>query len=278
MAVSARKAQAPHLGVVPPTAGISLAKVGFQYSHDSPFILRHLDLEIGQHEFFTLLGPSGCGKTTVLNLVAGFEAPSEGEVAIAGRPVRGPGSDRIVIFQATDSLYPWLTAVENVEFPLRVKGVTRRERRDRAMAALTFVGLGEHGGKHPSQLSGGMKQRVQLARALVIDAPILLMDEPFGALDAQTRSVLQEDLVEIAHRTKRTILFITHDIAELIFLADRVGVMSAAPQARLKAVLPITLPRPRNRGSAAFGELYDTLSQILSEELQRLLRREGPEP
>jgi NitT/TauT family transport system ATP-binding protein len=269
-----RQQEAPRVEPAP-DAAISLAEIGFRYSTDTPFIIRGLDLDIGQHEFFTLLGPSGCGKTTVLNLVAGYETPSEGKLAIGGRPIRGPGRDRIVIFQATDSLYPWLTAVENVEFPLRVDGVSKSERRERARDALVFVGLRDHGTKYPGQLSGGMKQRVQLARALVLDAPILLMDEPFGALDAQTRSVLQEDLVDIARRTERTILFITHDIAEAIFLADRIGVMSAAPQSRLKTVLPVTLPRPRSRGNPAFGELYDHLNWLLSEEMQRVLQREG---
>jgi NitT/TauT family transport system ATP-binding protein len=255
-------------------AAIALRGVGFRYSQDGPFVTHGFDLAIRRGEFFTLLGPSGCGKTTVLNLVAGYESPSEGEVAIGGRPIRGPGRDRIVIFQATDSLYPWLTAAENVEFPLRIAGAPKAERRERALAALAFVGLRGHQDKHPGQLSGGMKQRVQLARALVLDAPILLMDEPFGALDAQTRTVLQEDLVDIAQRSGRTILFITHDIAEAVFLADRIGVMSAAPHSRLKAILPVTLPRPRSRGSAAFGELYEAVNRILSEEMHRVLQRE----
>jgi NitT/TauT family transport system ATP-binding protein len=150
----------------------------------------------------------------------------------------------------------------------------RAERRNRAAEALRLVGLRGHEAKHPGHLSGGMKQRVQLARALVLDAPVLLMDEPFGALDAQTRIILQEELAHIAARTKRTILFITHDIHEAIFLADRVGVMTAGPEATMKKVVDVGLPRPRQRGSAAFGELYEEVHQILSEEVRRVLRGE----
>ncbi len=220
------------------------------------------------------MGPSGCGKTTVLNMLAGFEAPAAGEIFLDGQPVRGPQRDRIVIFQEPDSLYPWLTGLENVEFPLRVLGVPRAERRARAGEALRLVGLHGHGGKHPAHLSGGMKQRVQLARALVLDAPVLLMDEPFGALDAQTRLILQEELVQIAARTRRTILFITHDIHEAIFLADRIGVMTAGPDATIKKIVDVLLPWPRARGSAAFGELYEEVNEILSVEVRRVLRRE----
>ncbi|MBI4590060.1 MAG: ABC transporter ATP-binding protein [Candidatus Rokubacteria bacterium] len=253
---------------------ISFRGVGFRYSEDGPFITHALDLEIRRQEFFTLLGPSGCGKTTLLNLLAGYETPTEGEVCVSGKPVRGPGRDRIVIFQAPDSLYPWLTALENVDFPLRVAGLSKKERQVRALQVIELVGLHGHESKYPGQLSGGMKQRVQLARALVLEAPILLMDEPFGALDAQTRAVLQDELVQIQTRTQRTALFITHDISEAIFLADRVGVMSAGPQACIKEIIEVTLPRPRSRGSAAFGQLYDRVNQILSDEVRRVLRRE----
>ena len=179
-----------------------------------------------------------------------------------------------MIFQEPDSLYPWLTALENVEFPLRVLGVSPSARRTRAREALQLVGLHGHEGKHPGQLSGGMKQRVQLARALVLEAPVLLMDEPFGALDAQTRIILQEELVQIAGRTRQTILFITHDLHEAIFLADRIGVMTAGPDSTIKKIVEVELPRPRVRGSAAFGELYERIHQILSEEVRRVLRRE----
>jgi NitT/TauT family transport system ATP-binding protein len=233
---------------------IAFRSLDFRYGTNGPFIIRGFELELRRGEFFVLVGPSGCGKTTVLNILAGFEAPSAGDVLVDGQSVRGPQRDRIVIFQEPDSLYPWLTALENVEFPLRVLGIRRAERRERATAALHLVGLHGHEAKHPSQLSGGMKQRVQIARALVLDAPILLMDEPFGALDAQTRIILQDELAQIAARTQRTILFITHDILEAIFLADRIGVMTAGPEATLKKIVDV--------------------HQILSEEVRRTLRRE----
>lgn len=253
---------------------ISFRGIDFRYGPRGPLIIRGFDLELQRGELFMLVGPSGCGKTTVLNVLAGFEEPSVGEVLVDGQSVRGPQRDRIVIFQEPDSLYPWLTALENVEFPLRVLGVARSERRVRAEEALRLVGLQGHEGKHPSHLSGGMKQRVQIARALVLDAPILLMDEPFGSLDAQTRIILQDELAQIAERTQRTILFITHDIHEAIFLADRIGVMTAGPESALKKIVDVELPRPRTRGSAAFGELYEHVHQILSEEVRRVLRRE----
>ncbi len=255
-------------------AYITFHGIDFRYGGSGPLIIRGFNLELCRGEFFALVGPSGCGKSTALNILAGFESPSAGEVLVEDRPVSGPQRDRIVIFQEPDSLYPWLSAVENVEFPLRVLGVSRQERRSRATEALRLVGLQGHEAKHPGQLSGGMKQRVQLARALVLEAPVLLMDEPFAALDAQTRLILQEELVQIAARTQRTILFITHDIHEAIFLADRVGVMTAGPEATMKKIVDVELARPRLRGSAAFGERYEEVHHILSDEVRRMLRRE----
>jgi NitT/TauT family transport system ATP-binding protein len=255
-------------------AYIAFRGVEFRYGGQGPSIIRGFDLEMRRGEVFMLVGPSGCGKTTVLNILAGFEAAGAGEVLVDGRPVTGPQRDRIVIFQEPDSLYPWLTALENVAFPLRVLGVPRAERRERAAEALRLVGLQGHEGKPPGQLSGGMKQRVQIARALVLDAPVLLMDEPFGALDAQTRIILQDELAQIALRTGRTILFITHDLHEAIVLADRIGIMTAGPASTLKTVVDVALPRPRARGSAAFGELYERVHQVLSEEVRHVLRRE----
>jgi NitT/TauT family transport system ATP-binding protein len=253
---------------------ISLRNADFQFAPGSPLVLKGFTLDIRPGEFFVLLGPSGCGKTTVLNIQAGFEQATRGEVLAGESAVRGPGRDRAVVFQDSDSLYGWLTALENVEFPVRVAGIAKQERRERARAALRLVGLESHEHKYPSQLSGGMKQRTQLARALVLDSPILLMDEPFAALDAQTRTILQDDLVRVSVRTRRTILFITHDIAEAITLADRIGVMTAGPEASIKRTFDVTLPRPRARGHPAFGELYDRIQAILADEVQKALRRE----
>ena len=162
-----------------------------------PSVIEGFNLAIAKGEFHLLLGPSGCGKTTALNLLAGFETSTRGRVVVDGREVTAPGRDRMVIFQGDDSLYPWLTALENVEFGLRVEGVPRAARRDKAMEYIELVGLAGHEQKFPAELSGGMKQRIQIARALVCQSPILLMDEPFAALDAQTRSILQEELTLI---------------------------------------------------------------------------------
>ncbi len=232
-------------------------------------MLKGLSLEIERGELFCLLGPSGCGKTTVLNLLAGFEQPAGGAIQVDGRPVTAPGVERTVVFQGDDSLYTWLTAVENVEFGLRLAGVAPARRRATAERYLDLVGLRGQGHKYPSQLSGGMKQRIQIARALVCESPILLMDEPFAALDAQTRSTLQDELIGIWQQTGRTVLFITHDIGESILLANRVGLMTAGPEARMKTIVPVDLARPRRRSDPAVGALYERLADMVSEEVRR---------
>jgi len=232
-------------------------------------VLKGLSLEIERGELFCLLGPSGCGKTTVLNLLAGFEQPAGGAIQVDGRPVTAPGVERTVVFQGDDSLYTWLTAVENVEFGLRLAGVAHARRRATAERYLDLVGLRGQGHKYPSQLSGGMKQRIQIARALVCESPILLMDEPFAALDAQTRSTLQDELIGIWQQTGRTVLFITHDIGESILLANRVGLMTAGPEARMKTIVPVDLARPRRRSDPAVGALYERLADMVSEEVRR---------
>ena len=232
-------------------------------------VLEGFELDIERGEFFCLLGPSGCGKTTVLNLLAGFEQPSAGRILVDGVPIHGPGVARTVVFQGDDSLFGWLTAVENVEFVLRLAGIDDRTRRATAERYLELVGLRGQGDKYPSQLSGGMKQRIQIARALVCDSPILLMDEPFAALDAQTRSTLQDELIGIWQKTGRTFLFITHDIGEAILLSDRIGLMTAGPASHMKTIVPVELPRPRRRGDPAFGALYERVAAIVSEEVNR---------
>src|SRR5687768_98013 len=173
--------------------------------------VEHFSVEIAAGEFFCLLGPSGCGKTTVLKMLAGFESPTAGEILMDGRRVTGASRDRGVVFQGDDSLYGWLTAVENVEFGLRMGGMARAERRRRAMRYLDLVGLTGQERKYPAELSGGMKQRIQIARALVNEPTMLLMDEPFAALDAQTRSLMQLELANLWRTTRTTVFFITHD-------------------------------------------------------------------
>src|SRR5258707_4073603 len=191
--------------------------------------LEHFSLDIEVGEFFCLLGPSGCGKTTVLKMLAGFEGPTAGRILMEGRPVTGASRDRGVVFQGDDSLYGWLTAVENVEFGLRMRHVGKSERRERAMRYLELVGLRGQERKYPAELSGGMKQRIQIARVLANEPQMLLMDEPFAALDAHTRADMQRELKRICRSTGKTGLFITHAIDEPIILADRIGAMHAGP-------------------------------------------------
>ncbi len=253
---------------------IELHNVEFKFGRSSEAVMRDVSLEVESGEFFVLLGPSGCGKSTVLNLIAGFEAPTLGDIVAGGQRVEGAGRDRVVIFQDSDSLYGWLTVLDNVAFPLRVEGVDTKERRERAAAALKLVGLQGHEHKFPAQLSGGMKQRTQLARALVLQSPILLMDEPFAALDAQTRTILQDELVQLSSRVHRTVLFITHDISEAILLGDRVGIMRSGPASSIKEIITVDLPRPRRRSSVEFGELYERINQSISDEVHKALKRE----
>jgi NitT/TauT family transport system ATP-binding protein len=248
--------------------------VDFEFGAGKSPVISDLSFTVASGEFFVLLGPSGCGKSTVLNLIAGFEHATRGEVLAGGVPITGAARDRVVIFQDSDSLYGWLPVLDNVAFPLRVAGVNRKERNERARAALKLVGLQGHEEKYPAELSGGMKQRTQLARALVLESPILLMDEPFAALDAQTRTILQDELVQLCIGMRRTVLFITHDISEAILLGDRVAIMHAGPASSIKEIIDVELPRPRRRSSVEFGELYERIHRSISDEVQRALRRE----
>ena len=205
--------------------------------------LQAIDVVIEEGEFAAVLGPSGCGKSTLLNLVAGFEAPSEGMVRVFGTPVSRPGPQRAVVFQEP-ALFPWLSVWENVVFGPKLAGAKRAEYEGLARELLGTVGLTGFERHLPDQLSGGMKQRVGIARALLMRPQVLLMDEPFGALDAQTRLQMQALLLDVWERYRKTIVFITHDIDEAILLADTVYVMSARP-GRIQARIPVHLPRPR---------------------------------
>jgi NitT/TauT family transport system ATP-binding protein len=207
--------------------------------------LRDFTLRVEEGEFVALLGPSGCGKSTFLAIVAGLEEPTSGEVYLDGRRLLEPGMDRGVVFQSY-TLFPWLSVLENVKFPLRRMPMGLQEREHLARRYLDLVGLSEFLHAYPHQLSGGMQQRVALARALVYRPTLLLMDEPFGALDAMTRASMQELLLEVWERERTTVLFVTHDIEEAIFLSDRVVVMAGRPGRVLEEVV-VNLPRPRSR-------------------------------
>jgi NitT/TauT family transport system ATP-binding protein len=230
-----------------------------------------LDIEAG--EFFCLLGPSGCGKTTILKMLAGFEEPTAGQILMDGRPIKGASRDRGVVFQGDDSLYGWLTAVENVEFGLRMRGVARAERRERAMRYLEMVGLRGQQQKYPAELSGGMKQRIQIARALVNEPTMLLMDEPFAALDAQTRSLMQEELAGIWRTMRTTVLFITHDIDEAVTLGTRIGVMRAGPRSEVKGVLDVALDGARGRMDDVFLGYYKQVYEMIRDEVAKSVAR-----
>jgi NitT/TauT family transport system ATP-binding protein len=221
-------------------------------------VLRHVSFSVAENEIVSLVGESGCGKTTLLRIVQGLVRLDRGTIRIDGRVAQGPGRDRGFVFQQPN-LLPWRTAISNVELGLELQGVAPVARRQTAQRLLALVGLSVAARQFPHQLSGGMQQRIGLARALAIDPAVLLMDEPFSALDAQTREILQKELLRIHAETGKTILFVTHDLDEAIYLSDRVIVMGAKP-GRIKATLPVPFPRPRAelpelRGEPAFQKM-----------------------
>lgn len=230
--------------------------------------LDQVSLDVRDGEILALTGLSGCGKSTLLRIVMGLETPSSGEVHVGGRKVTGCGYDRGLVFQHAD-LLPWRSALRNVELGLELKGVARAERRKKALEYLELVGLEQAGDRRPDQLSGGMKQRAGLARAMAIDPEVLLMDEPFGALDAQTREALQIELIKIHRRTKKTIIIVTHDLDEAVLLADRIVVMSPHP-GRIRTIVDVDLPGDRTdmaaiRSAPEFSDTRLILWKLLME-------------
>ena len=226
-----------------------------------------IDLDVAAGELVCLLGPSGCGKSTLLNAVAGFSPPTSGTIVANGRPVTDTGPDRAMVFQEY-ALFPWMTVERNVAFGLEMKGTPRAQIRERVDRLLRQLNLHEFKDRFPKDLSGGMRQRVAIARVLAIDPPMLLMDEPFGALDALTRRTLQDELLRIWAALKKTIVFVTHGIEESIYLADRVVVMTYRP-GTVKRIVPITLPRPRDTAAPEFNALKREISQLVMEEQAR---------
>ena len=230
--------------------------------------LHGFDIEIEEGEFLSIVGPSGCGKSTFLNVVLGLIKPDSGDVRMRGRPIEGPGSDRAMVFQEF-GLLPWRTVQNNIELGLELKGVTSGSRRDTSQRFIEMVGLAGFEGHYPHELSGGMKQRVGLARALATDPDVLLMDEPFAALDAQTRDIMQVELLRIWQEARKTVLFVTHQIEEAIYLSDRVMVMTKRP-GHAKKIFRIDLPRPRDyemRVTPEFNELKLEIWHALKDEI-----------
>lgn len=230
--------------------------------------LQDFNLDIREGEFFTLLGPSGCGKSTFLNVLAGLARKTGGSISIDGQPASGINREQGVVFQGY-ALFPWRTVLENIEVGLEIRKTPRRERRETAEQFLHLVGLGGFGQRYPHELSGGMRQRVAIARSLAYSPSLLLMDEPFAALDAQTREILQSELLRIWEQHKTTIVFITHSLDEAIYLSDRIAVMTHRP-GRIKSVLDIALPRPRPaeiRHAPAFVQLREQAWDVLRDEV-----------
>ena len=229
--------------------------------------LRDINLQIPHGQFVCLLGPSGCGKSTLLNAIAGFSLPSSGEITADGQLITGPGPERGMVFQEY-ALFPWMTVEKNIAFGLEIKGMAQAEIKQRVDQLLGMLSLSDFRNRYPKDLSGGMRQRVAIARVLALDSPIMLMHEPFGALDALTRRNLQDELLRIWAELKKTIIFVTHSIEEAIYLADRIVVMTYRP-GTVKRDMIVELPRMRDPASADFNALKRELGALVMEEQQR---------
>jgi NitT/TauT family transport system ATP-binding protein len=249
--------------------------VVFGANDNEVIAVKDVSLNVQPGEFVSLIGPSGCGKSTILSIVAGFLSPTTGDAKVDGQPITRPGSDRGVVFQQY-SLFPWLSVRKNVEFGLKMAGVDASRRDTTARSLLDLAGLLAFADHYPDQLSGGMKQRIGIIRALATSPQVLLMDEPFGALDTQTRVVMQEILTNIWQQFRISVLFITHDIEESIFLSDRIYVMTARP-GRIKAEIKVPLPRPRTAEMTATPEFLGLVQQLKGLIREESLAAMGPE-
>lgn len=235
-------------------------------NNEGGYVLKDVNLTIHEGEFHIFLGASGCGKSTLLNILAGFLSLTEGEALLNGKPITKPGQERGVIFQNADAaIFPWMTVYKNVEYGLKMQHVDKKTRHEIVERSIRLVGLEGHEKKHPSELSGGMKQRVQIARSIASDPAILIMDEPFGALDAQTRKKLQDELIEIWKETKKTILFVTHDLQEAVYLGQQISIFSAAPDANIVNCVNVPFEYPRDMNSPELTEFTRGVHQSLEE-------------
>lgn len=250
---------------------LALDNVSLSFNKGKANEYRALDaasMTVRRGEFYCLLGPSGCGKSTILNLIAGFAKPDAGVIRMGDRVISGAGTDRVVLFQdASNALFPWLRAHQNVEFGLTLQGVPHGQAVERAMKSLDLVGLKDHANKFPFELSGGMKQRCQLARALVVEPEVLLMDEPFAALDAISKRILQKELLRIWQQYRMTVIYITHDVGEAVLLAQKVAVMRRGPGSRLKEEFAIEQPHPRKPSDPAVMDIFSKVETSLEQEV-----------
>lgn len=244
----------------------------FHSKNGKVYVLEDINLDIQQGEFVCIVGPSGCGKTTLLNIVAGLEIADEGEILSNGSSINGAGTDRVVIFQEA-ALFPWLNVIKNVEFGLKLKGMNSRERRNISLEYLKMVHLTKFQNSHIHELSGGMKQRVALARGLAMNPEMLLMDEPFSALDAQTKWILHFELQSIWLKTRKTIMFVTHNIREAVCLADRILILSTSP-GRIKKEFVVNLPRPRDDNDVNVAEYSMRIMKELKSEIDKVVKCE----
>jgi len=263
------------LGGTTTAAKVGLSEICLSYrtqSGERLLALDHINLEVRPGEFLCIVGPSGCGKSTLLHLIAGLQAQTSGQVLIDGHPVEGPGTDRILIFQE-HGLFPWLTVAQNVEFGMKMKGVPKAERQEKMRHYLRLVHLAKFETSYTHQLSGGMRQRVAIARALATEPDVLLMDEPFAALDAQTRDLLHDELERIWNETGRTIIFVTHNVREAVRLGDRVVLLTFRP-GRVKNEFPVSLPRPRSLEDPEVALAARGVLDELREEINRSLEAE----
>ncbi|MCY1103941.1 ABC transporter ATP-binding protein [Shouchella clausii] len=240
--------------------------------NDTLHVLNDIDMTINEGDFVSLLGPSGCGKSTILNLIAGLDSPTSGNVFVNGKQVNKPGNDRVVVFQEA-GLFPWMNVLENVAYGLKLKGFSNQESAEKAREGLKMVHLGNFSTAYPHELSGGMKQRVAIARALVMDPDILLMDEPFAALDEQTRMVLHKELLEIWAETGKTILFITHNIREAVMLSNRIVLMGTRP-GRIKKEFIVQAALPRDPADSYLVDLERRIMKELEDEMEKVLKEE----
>lgn len=255
------------------SSGIAVAMSQVAIAFGDLTVLHEVDFEVRPGEFVCLLGPSGCGKSTLLSAIAGFTPVSAGEVTCNDEVVEGMNRHAGVVFQSSEALFEWMTSEQNVAYGPRMRGKSKAEARRIAAEFLAKVGLNHATQKYPRELSGGMKQRVQIARVLANEPRLVLMDEPFGALDAQTRHVLQEELVRIWQRTGCSVVFVTHDIDESVTLADRIVVMTAGPAAKIKSIYEVDAPRPRSRHDVA--DLYDRIQEDIRAEVVKSLLNQG---